>query len=77
MTAYTRLSKSRDMNGNISITDILSYSDHFILINTLEEFIDVIYIIDEVIQGEQRRKAEAKKAQQKNVRKPPPIKRSR
>lgn len=40
------LAYSRDMNGNIPLSEILAYTDHFELIGSKKEFISAIRIID-------------------------------
>jgi len=48
MDAYSRISQSRNTNGNIPVSEILAYANSFELISSLEEFVDVIYMIDKV-----------------------------
>ena len=48
LKVYNRLSRSRSMNGTIPLSEILAYANNIELISSIDEFIDVINMIDSI-----------------------------
>lgn len=72
MEAYSRLASSRNMNGVIPISEILAYANGFELISSLEEFVDVINLIDRIYidkQSEESERDKKKKEQEERSNK--------